>query len=131
MNSKIIHETTALAFEGKISFGEVVMKLIKIGMERCHADLATLQKTFYFKSGETHTEKLVLENAPDIAEEFDAACVSAAIKLSQGGKIIYTQFLEIVMRSGCAHYDVYIDDKQVIYFGRKGGFRVEKFPQPK
>ena len=128
MNS-IIKESTELAFEGKISFGEVVGKLIAIGVERYHADLATRKKTFYFKDGSVETIELILKNASDIAEEFDAAGVQAAIKLSQGGKIIYPQFLEIAMRAGCSSYDVYIDGKQVVYSGRKGDFHIEKFPQ--
>ncbi len=129
MNSKIAHETTVLAFEGKISFGEVVMKLIEIGVERYHADLVTLQKTFYGKDGGIHIEKLTLKDVPQVASEFDAETVRGTIKMAQQGKIHYPEFLEKVMKAGCSHYDVYIDGKQVIYSGRKGNFHIEKFPQ--
>lgn len=125
----IIKETTGLAFEGKIAFPAVIGKLIEIGVERYIADLAVLKKTFYFKNGSIETIDVPLQSAPDIAEDFDASGVQAAIKLSQGGKIIYPQFLEIVMRAGCSHYEVFITGKQVIYFGRKGDFHIEKFPQ--
>ena len=131
MPSSTIHDTTALAFQGKISFAEVIEKLIAEGCQRYHVDLVTLTKSFYFKDGMVETINLPLPVAPDIGEEFDAAGVIAAIKLSQGGKIIYPQFIEIVMKAGCTHYDVYIEGKQVIYFGRKGDFHEKKFPQAK
>jgi len=35
------------------------------------------------------------------------------------------------MKAGTCSYGVHIDGKQVIYFGRKGDFYVEEFPQPK
>lgn len=129
MNIEIIQETTDLAFEGKISFGEVVMKLIEIGVERYHADLVLLQKTFYTASGITETVELPLENAPSVAEDFDGDAVREAIRMAQQGEIHYPEFLERVMKAGCASYDVYIAGKQVIYFGRKGDFHIEKFPQ--
>ncbi len=131
MDSKIIHETTVQAFEGKIHFGEVVMKLIAMGVERYHADLAGLQKTFYGKDGGTHIEKLALHGAPVIADKFDADAVRSTIKMSQQGQIKYPEFLKRVMKAGCLHYEVFIAGKQVIYFGRKGEFHIEKFPQAK
>jgi len=83
MNSKVIHKTTVLPFEGKSCFGEAVMKLIEIGAERYHADLTAQQKNFYGKDGGIHIEKLSLKNAPAVAGEFDAEAVRATIKMAQ------------------------------------------------
>lgn len=128
MDGKIIHESTALSFEGKISFPEVVQKLIGIEIERYRADLVRMEKIFYHKKGDTLVECFELDKAPQIALEFDVSKVQDAIKQIQQKSITYPEFLKRIMQAGTVSYDVYIDGKNVIYFGRKGNFHIENFP---
>ena len=58
MNTQIMEETTSRSLQGTITFGEVVMKLLAIGVESYHADLVRKEKTYYMPDGQTHLEKM-------------------------------------------------------------------------
>jgi uncharacterized protein YbcV (DUF1398 family) len=38
------------------------------------------------------------------------------------------EFLRRIMGAGCAHYEVYIQGRKAVYFGRDGEFYIEPFP---
>ena len=129
MNTEILHETLKRSLQGAIAFPEVVRILTAEGVESYRADLVRREETFYLPDGATHVEKIDFP-AAGIAEDFSASGVVAAIRASQEGKSKYHEFLTRVMHAGTASYAVFLTGKRCIYFGRKGEFHVEEFPQP-
>jgi uncharacterized protein YbcV (DUF1398 family) len=65
---------------------------------------------------------------PEIGPDFDADRVAATVKAIQRGEIGYAEFLRRIMGAGCSHYEVYIDGRKAMYFGRDGEFYTEPFP---
>ncbi len=128
MRANVIHESTSASLEGRIAFPQVVANLSKIGIERYHADLVRKEKVFYAKDGETFIERLVFSDAPEVAPEFRGDEVQATVKTIQRGEIQYQEFLRRVMRAGTSAYDVFIDGRHAVYYGRKGETYVENFP---
>jgi len=127
MNPKIIEECIALSLAAKIKFPEVISRLQAEGVERYLCDLVGLRVHYYSTKGGCCTLSLAYKAAP-VALHFDAAAVKKSVASSQKGEITYVQFLDQIIAAGCAHYEVYITGKKVIYFGRDGNQHVELFP---
>ena len=130
MNAAILSETTTRSLAGSLTFPEVVQTLIVEGVESYHTDLVQKQKTFYMPNGEVHIERLDFF-APKIAEDFSEKMVIKALRAIQSKEIDYREFLNQIIAAGTTNYTVYIQGKKAIYFGRKGEFHVENFPQAK
>jgi uncharacterized protein YbcV (DUF1398 family) len=130
MDTSIINECKALSLAGKITFPEVVKKLIDIGVERYICDLVGLKLHYYSSKGEIYTMPLEYD-ADFVALNFNAAAVKEAVIEVQQNRIDYREFLRRVIAVGCCHYEVYISGKKVIYFGRDGSQHVELFPGAK
>lgn len=128
MNTTVMKQTTAGSLSGTMSFPEVVETLIGEGVESYHADLVRLEKTFYLPNGETLVEPLKFEPAP-IGTEFDQEAVVSSIRAIQLRDITYTEFLLRIMKAGTTAYFVFLNGKNAMYYGRKGEFYVENFPQ--
>lgn len=128
MNINIIDECVSLSLGGKITFPEVVAKLMVAGVERYLVDLITLQKTTYGIQGESHVSSLSIAIS-HVALVFDAEGVKQALHDIQQNKIDYQAFLHRIATAGCSHYEVYIAGKKVIYFGRDGSQHIEFFPK--
>jgi uncharacterized protein YbcV (DUF1398 family) len=128
MNISIMKKTTAESLAGTMPFPEVIGLLLAEGVESYHADLVKLEKTFYMPDGETFVEELSYE-PPTIGNEFSADGVVAAIKAIQAKEIKYKEFLQQIMEAGTTAYFVFLDGKKAIYYGRKGDFHIENFPQ--
>src|SRR6476620_5496419 len=80
----VMVEATQASDKERVTFGEVVMKLMQAGIERYHADLLRGEKTYYLPNGES--EVVAGERcgaAP--AREFAAAGVDAAVREVQAG----------------------------------------------
>ncbi len=125
----IIEECARLSLEGKISFGDVVLRLMSIGLERYHADYARRECTYYMPNGESIALSIEHPDEP-IADAFSAEGVRAAVQQAQRGEIVYPEFLKLTFAAGCIGYFVQISGRQVIYFGRNGDQHVERFPLP-
>ena len=128
MDTSVIHACTAGALQGTISFPETLRRLSAIGIERYHADLIRMEKVFYGNDDRSLIERLPVENAPAVAETFDAGMVQATIRESQQGRIDYPEFLRRIMAYGAASYTIFIDGGHAVYHGRKGENYVEIFP---
>lgn len=128
LNVATILESTRLAFTNEITFPQSVANLAKTGVERYMADLTQLQLTHYSACGDAVSEPLPLIDPPDINNTWSADGVTAAVRAIQQQQIDYPQFLRRIMSAGCALYWVFIDGRQVVYFGRRGEVHVEKFP---
>lgn len=122
-----MHECARLSDQGKISFPEVVRKLIRVGVERYHTDLCIQEHVFYMPSGETHVETMDLPGWP-IGTEFHEQWMQLAIHAIQNGEILYLEFLRRIMLAGCVGYFVLLTGHKVQYFGRKGEIHTEPLP---
>jgi uncharacterized protein YbcV (DUF1398 family) len=123
----VIQECASLSNEGKVSFGEVVRRLMEIGLERYHADYTRHEITYYKTDGDSIVAPID-HSAGQIAESFSGSAVEAAVRQAQRGEIHYPEFVKQTMAAGCVEYFVQITGRQVIYFGRNGEQHVEKFP---
>lgn len=123
----VIEQCAALSMAGRISFGDVVGRLIQAGIERYHADYSRMENTYYAPSDASYVVPMKHEPMP-IAEEFRGEAVATAVAQAQCGEIMYPQFLKRTMEAGCVGYFVQISGKQVQYFGRNGEVHTEWFP---
>jgi uncharacterized protein YbcV (DUF1398 family) len=126
----VVLECTKASDEERVSFPEVVKKLIDAGVERYHADLLRSEKTYYLPNGES---EVVPNHAVGIVppREFSAQGVDAAVRAIQAGNIQYKAFCERVAAAGCVGYFVSIAGRRAIYYGRTGDSHVEWFPGAK
>ena len=124
----IIRECTARSDASSISFPEIVMKLMDIGVEQYHADLVRSEKTYYLPNGENLVTPA--DKSEGIAPQtFSPEDVAAAVRASQQGKITYAEFCRRIVAAGCVSYVVSLAGRRAIYSGRTGDFHVEHFPQ--
>jgi uncharacterized protein YbcV (DUF1398 family) len=126
----VVVECTRDSDEERVSFPEVVKKLMDAGVERYHADLLRSEKTYYLPNGES---EVVANHSVGIVppQEFSAKGVDAAVRAIQAGEIQYKAFCERVAAAGCVGYFVSIAGKRAIYYGRSGDSHVEWFPGAK
>lgn len=78
-------------------------------------------------SGET----LTLEQAPannQIATEFSGLAIKEVILGAQGGEVMQPEFKQRSQAVGCVGYTVWMTDRHITYYGRKGETHVERFP---
>lgn len=130
MKTNVIHEVLAETQAGKLIFPEVVRRLLEVGVESYFCDLATGAETFYLSGGQTHVEKMILPLSP-VADEFSSPDLIAAIRGAQTDKIRYPEFFKRSAAAGVIAYWAFLTGRKVIYFGRKGEFHVEDFPDAK
>lgn len=127
MNYEIANECATLSDQEKITFPEIVQRLMKADIELYYADLLQSNKTFY--SGDTtHTVKC-LKKHDKVSPSFNLDGVVKAIKQIQFGEIKYQEFVKKIMDSGILCYMVFITGRKAIYFGRNGEQHIEHFPK--
>lgn len=122
----IINDHAHRSHAGEIDFGQLVGKLIELGVEAYRVDYRRGEIAYYLPSGATHT--LALRVPHPIADSFDAAGVHEAVRGAQRGEVVYPEFLRRTAAAGCVGYDVWIAGKHVVYHGRRGERQVEWFP---
>lgn len=123
----VIRDTLAASNEGRIHFGEVVSNLVSAGVESYSVDYRTCRATYYMPCGETLTLDMAAPTI-DIAAEFSADGIKAAIAGAQCKKVMYPEFKKLSQGAGCVGYTVWLAGRHVTYFGRKGETHVEHFP---
>jgi uncharacterized protein YbcV (DUF1398 family) len=112
----------------QLSFPESIKRLKEIGIERYYTDLVRMEKIYYSHNGESHVERMPIDNMPELAETFNEAKVIEALRSIQNGETDYHVFIRSIVAAGIANYIVYIDGRHVNYIGRKGELYTEKFP---
>jgi len=124
---EVMLQASRASDEERATFGEVVMSLMKAGVERYHADLLRGEKTYYLPNGES---EVVTGDAVDVApaETFSAGGVDAAVRAIQAGHIPYKTFCKRIAEAGCVGYHVSVVGKRAVYYGRTGDSHVEWFP---
>ncbi|MGA7339223.1 MAG: DUF1398 family protein [Terracidiphilus sp.] len=130
MNTEAMHEVELATQEGKMTFPQVVGKLVEIGVESYLVDFAAGRKTCYLASGETYAEPMILKLDP-VAAEFSADGIVAAIRAAQADAIRYPEFVKRATAAGVVGYWAFLAGRKVVYFGRKGESHTEEFPKPK
>jgi uncharacterized protein YbcV (DUF1398 family) len=128
----VVPECTRASEENRMSFVEVVKKLMEAGVESYLADFRRGTKTYYLPSGEffeVHAERITAQPAA----KFHQLGVEAAIREAQANKPDYTYkgFCEKVLAAGCAGYIVSLAGRRAVYFGRTAETHVELFPSAK
>ncbi len=124
---KLMQECTEASDQERISFPEVVLKLMQAGVERYHADLSRAEKIYYLPSGESHRVPAAPMQATP-APAFAADRVAAAVRAIQQRKIQYREFCERIAQAGCVGYMVSMVGRRAVYYGRTGDSYVEPFP---
>ncbi len=123
----VLADCISASIEERLTFPQIVGKLIAASVERYHTDLIRGENTYYLASGET--EMLATgKGAAAAAAKFSAAGVESAVRAAQGGQIGYNEFCRRVLTAGCAGWQVSMSGKRVVYYGRTGETHVELFP---
>lgn len=123
----LIREATDGSTEGRIHFGQVIGLLMQAGVESYVADYRTQRTTYYLPDSDTLSLDTPMPDV-DIATDFDAAALQAAIRGAQQGSVMYPEFKKLSRQAGCTGYTVWIAGRHVSYYGRKGETHVERFP---
>jgi uncharacterized protein YbcV (DUF1398 family) len=127
MDIKVAEECSRLSAEEKITFGEVVGRLDKAGIESYIANMLVPNK-IYYAGNEAHEVPLNLKIERKVAATFNRDNVVQAIRTIQANKIGYQEFLKRIMDAGVIFYIVFIKGRKAIYFGRNGEHYIEEFP---
>ena len=130
MNTRVMHEVTIETQEGRMTFPQVVGKLLDAEVESYLVDFAAGRKTYYLASGETYMDEMILKLDP-VAEKFSGEGIVAAIRGAQADTVRYPEFVKRATAAGVIGYWAFLAGKKVIYFGRRGEMHVEEFPKAK
>lgn len=131
MNADVIRKMAEVTLSGSMPFPEIVGNLIKEGVEYYHVDYVSLSFSFYSANGGVVVAPLALEDMPEVATDFNAAELRAAIMDSQQNGQKYRQFCVRAVMSGVQSYFVFLRGQRVLYVGRQGDQHVEWFPGAK
>ena len=131
MNATLVRNLAQATLYGTIPFPEIVGQLITESVEYYHVDYIRLQFTFYGADGGVVTAPLALEGLPEVAADFNAAGLRAAILDSQQNGQAFRQFCTRAMLSGVQSSLAFLRGQRVLYIGRQGDQHVEWFPGAK
>lgn len=120
-----------VTLSGSMPFPEIVGNLIKEGVEYYHVDYVSMSFSFYSANGEVVVAPLTYEDLPDVATEFHAAELRAAILDSQQNGQKFRQFCVRATKSGVQSYFAFLRGQRVLYIGRQGDQHTEWFPGAK
>ena len=123
----VLAECSKGSDENRLTFPEVVTKLMAAGIERYNADLSRAEKTFYMPDGTSFVTASKPVGRP-AAHAFSEEGVSSAIKAIQQQQIDYAEFCRRIVAAGCVEYTVSLVGRRAIYRGRTGESHVEMFP---
>ena len=128
MNTEEMHAVMAESQQGKLTFPEVVRRLLEIGVESYFVDFSAGKETLFMADGQTHVEAMTLRPDP-VAEEFSPAGIVDAIRGAQTDAIRYPEFVKRSTAAGVIGYWAFLAGKKVVYFGRNGEMHIEEFPR--
>ncbi len=129
LDTHVIRQCLAMAMENKMTFGETVIKLRAIGVERYNVDLMGETATYYSTAGEVYALRRGPKHSASIAEDFSDTEVAQAVKEIKIKQIGYPEFLQRIMDAGTVSYAVFLTGGRAIYFGRRGDYHIEEFPR--
>ena len=123
----IAEECTKASDDERMIFPDILKLLMSANIERYRADLCRSEKIYYLPDGTSHATP----NKPvagEIAADFSAGGVEAAVRASQAGAIKYGEFCTRIAAAGCVDYIVSLAGRRAVYYGRKGEAHIELFP---
>jgi uncharacterized protein YbcV (DUF1398 family) len=123
----IMTECTQASDEERMSFPDVVGKLMAAGVERYRADMIRCEKIYFMPDGRSVVTPA--HRSPMPAQAFSAAGVDAAVRAIQRGEIQYREFCARIAAAGCVDYLVSLAGRCAIYYGRTGESHIEPFPK--
>ncbi len=123
---ELVRDITKASDEQRITFPDVVRRLMEVGVERYHADMSAGTKTYYMPDGTSEITQSTHGGA--IADVFSAEGVEKAVRASQRGEIGYGTFCERIAAAGCVGYFVSLAGRRAVYYGRTIDTHVEWFP---
>jgi uncharacterized protein YbcV (DUF1398 family) len=118
------------AHDGRLSFPEIVGRLIAAGFEGYMVDYRRNGQTYYLPDGDS-IQLDMHSSAGPVAAAFDASEIERLVRWAQANPADYTYaaFCEKVKAAGCAGYLVSFLGRRVVYFGRTAETHVEHFPK--
>jgi len=128
VNADVIRKMAEVTLSGLMPFPEIVGNLIKEGVEYYHVDFVSLSFSFYSANGGVVVAPLVYEDLPEVATDFNAAELRAAIMDSQQNGQKFRQFCVRATKSGVQSYFAFLRGQRVLYIGRQGDQHIEWFP---
>lgn len=128
MDAQIINEAARATLNGSITFPKVVRRLMETGVEYYHVDYVARQMRYYSAAGGVVTTPITYEGLPDVAADFDAAGLRAAIVDSQRHGQHFREFTRRTMATGVQGYIAFLRGLRVTYWGRGGDQHTEWFP---
>lgn len=128
MNADAVWKMAEATLKGEMPFPEIVGNLIREGVEYYHVDYISALFSFYSASGAVVVAPLVFEGLPEVAAEFNAGELKAAILDSQQNGQKFRQFCARTMNAGVQSYFSFLQGQRVLYLGRKGDRHLEWFP---
>src|SRR5271163_1992854 len=103
MNTQLMRDTVTKSLDGTMAFPEIVSLLLADGVERYHADLVRMEKTFYMPDGASHAEKMPIGQL-EIGQNFVTVDLVATIRDSQMAGQAYADFLRRATAAGSTDY---------------------------
>lgn len=131
VNADVIRKMAEVTVSGAMPFPEIVGHLINAGVEYYLVDYVALSFSFYSEHGGVVVAPLTFEDLPQVARDFDAAGLRAAILDSQQNGQPYRHFCARAMQAGVQSYYAFLRGQRVLYVGRQGDQHVEWFPGAK
>ena len=116
------------AYDGRLSFPEIVGKLIDAGFEGYDADYRRAMQIYYLPNGDS-VEVAMPTCSKGVAAHFDDARIAALVRWAQSDApdYSYAAFSAQAKASGCAGYHVSFPGRRVVYYGRTAETHVELF----
>lgn len=125
----IAKKCRAAAYDGAMSFPDIVAALVGAGFEGYAVDYRRHVNIYYLPGGDSVELANDAGNSP-VAAVFDAQAVAAAVREAQAGApgYSYPGFCAKVTAAGCAGYMVSFSGQRVVYYGRTAETLTELFP---
>jgi uncharacterized protein YbcV (DUF1398 family) len=114
----------------KLTFPEVVRRLLDAGVESYFCDLAIRQETFYMRDLKTPVQKMTPPTA-FVAEEFLVSGAHCSDSWRSGRHHSLSRIFQALRRCRVIAYWAFLTGRKVMYFGRRGEIHVEEFGRPK
>lgn len=118
------------AHDGRLSFPEIIGKLVEAGFEGYTVDYRRNSQTFYLPDGDS-LELEMPHSVGVVSAAFDAATMESLVRWAQANcsDYSYIAFSEKAKNAGCAGYLVSFLGRRVVYFGRTAETHLELFPK--
>jgi uncharacterized protein YbcV (DUF1398 family) len=131
MNADLVQKMARATLAGDLPFPEIVGNLMAEGVEYYRIDYVGKLMSFYSGAGSVVIAPLSFENLPEVAPDFNAPALRAAILDSQQNGQAFRQFSQRAVLAGVQGYYAFLRGKRVTYLGRQGEQHTEWFPGAK